>query len=185
MGRINSSESPAVGLWITSWSCEFGRGAHMLPNASLTSCKNSACPAEIVYNITCMFYVTQLLTLSALHTQLCSILVLTKLYYPYDYLSSRFIYHLVFWKECKVLENETICALRWNGGQPCQALITAPSIRAVSSCYPTLTSGDRNISSVQSVFFLKYQEWMRSRKQAIQICMFIFLHINTKITYVT
>jgi hypothetical protein len=104
-----------------------------------------------------MFYVTQLLTLSGLHKQLCSILVLTKLYYLYDYLSSGFIYHLVLWKECKVLENETICALRWNGGLPSQTLITAPSIRAVSSCYPTLTSGDRNISSVQSFFFLKYQ----------------------------
>ena len=96
MGRINSSESPAVGLWITSWSCEFGRGAHMLPSASLTSCKNSTYPAEMVYNTPCMFYETQLLILPGLHTQLCSTLILTKFFYPYDYLSSRVIYHIVF-----------------------------------------------------------------------------------------
>jgi hypothetical protein len=89
IGRINSSESPAVGLWITSWSCEFGRGAHMVPSASLTSCKNNACPAEMVHNTPCMFYQAQMLTLSGPHTQLWSILVLKKLQYPYDYLSYR------------------------------------------------------------------------------------------------
>jgi len=63
-------------------------------------------------------------------------------------------------------------------------LITAPTIRAVRCCLPTLTSGDRNISSVQSVFFLKYQEKNEVQK-AIQICMSIFIHINSKTTYVT